>query len=98
MAHYNPFFRIVDGRPVVTDEEGLMKHREQSWKDHEFLVAHREELLKQYPDKWVAVYQEKVVAVAPTMRGLFRKVEAQGIRRGDVKGEFLDTNPMPWIL
>ena len=56
------------------------------------------ELMKEYPDQWIAVHEQRVVASDSTIAGLFDKVDQMGIRRGDVVGEFLATNPKPLIL
>ena len=36
---------------------------EQGKRDFEWLVAHAQELVKMYPDQWVAVYQGEVVGI-----------------------------------
>ena len=66
--------------------------------NHRYLRENHAELLKEYPDQWVAVYEQRVVASDSTIKGVFNKVDQMGICRGDVVGEFMDTNPTPMIL
>ncbi len=98
MADYNSFFSIVNGRPVIIDDEALQKHWDESKRNDEFLNSNFKELLKQYPDRWVAVYLEKVVATDVTQKGLLKKLDELGLRRNGVVDRFMDTDPRPWIL
>ena len=58
----------------------------------------RETLLKTYPDKWVAMSNDGVVAANDSLEGVFAKVDAQGVRRNAVKVKFFDTQPKTLIL
>ena len=58
----------------------------------EFMAAHYHELFRQYPDQWVGVYREEVVAVAPTLPELLEKGEAKGVPRGIMRVRFMNTN------
>lgn len=60
--------------------------------------AERKELVKIYPDQWVAMSEDGIVAAADTMDEMFRLVEEKGIPRDDVYHAYMDTNPQPWIL
>ena len=44
-------------------EKTIFEELEQFRKDNIFLESHQEEWRKEYPDKWAAVYQKKLVAV-----------------------------------
>ena len=66
--------------------------------NHRYLRENYAELLKEYPDQWIAVHELRVVASDSTITGLFDKVDQLSIRRGDIVGEFLATNPKPLIL
>ena len=58
----------------------------------------RETLLKTYPDKWVAMSKDGVVAVADSVEGVFAKVDDIGLHRNAVNVRFIDTSPKTLIL
>jgi hypothetical protein len=45
--------------------------------------------LEQYPERWVAIYDEQVVAAAPELAPLLKMLERQGIPRGRTFVEYL---------
>ncbi len=55
MADYNPFFRIADSRPGITDDEGLQKRWGERARDVKFIDGNYKELPKPYPDRWAAI-------------------------------------------
>ena len=54
--------------------------------------------METYPDKWVAMSEHGVVAIADDLDGVLAEVDAKGIDRADVFTEFLDTDPPELIL
>jgi len=50
--------------------------------DAEYFESHREQLRKQYPDQWVAVYDHQVVGASKDIKRLVRQLERKGIPRG----------------
>jgi hypothetical protein len=54
-----------------------------------FLDRHRQELLRLYPDQWVAVYHQEVVASARDPRRLRKQLERKGIPPGETYWEHL---------
>ena len=98
VENYNPYFQIIDGRPVITDVERLKKDWDESDRNIKFLVSNYEMLLDRYPDQWIAIYDEKVLASDTTQKGLLRKLDELDIRRKGAVTEFLQTNPTPLIL
>ena len=91
------FFRIVDGKPIV-NHAAIRQFEADYARSRAFFDANRAKFLEQYPDQWVGVFREQLVAVSPDLKDLFRQAEAQGIRRGDVLGKFMDPNPLPQIV
>lgn len=83
---------------IVINEETLNRRMDEFARDTEFLQSLMPELRKQCPDRWVAVYQEKVVADAPTIKGMMRKLERKGIPRGRVAAAFIRAKPMARVL
>ncbi|MBI4311899.1 MAG: hypothetical protein HY681_08960 [Chloroflexi bacterium] len=62
----------------------------------DWFYAHREELVKEHPDQWVGMYQNKVV-VAGELEDLIERMEKAGIPRGKALVEFLNTKEEDWI-
>ena len=60
--------------------------------------AERKELVKIYPDQWVAMSEDGIVAAADTMDEMFRLVKEKGIRTEDVYHDYMNTKPETWIL
>ena len=81
---------------ALSTDPAAQAARAQRWEEGrrscEFMVAHYHELFQQYPDQWVGVYLEEVVAVAPTHQELLAQVDALGIPRGVMHNRFMNTN------
>ena len=90
------FFRIVDGKPIV-NYAAIRQADADHARSRAFFDANRAKFLEQYPDQWVGVFREQLVAVSPDLKDLFWQAEAQGIRRGAVLGGFMNPNPLPRI-
>jgi hypothetical protein len=52
--------------------------------DVENYETNREDLLDEYPEQWVAIFREQVVAADPDYDRLLDQVEEKGIRVGKV--------------
>jgi len=74
--------------------EGFARHR----RDVEFFEYHHKELLEKYPDKWVAVYDVKVVDTDKDFLVLLARLKEKGIPTNKPIIHFMDTDPKPWIL
>ena len=85
--------RMIGGMGNPMDEEGA--DYEAAWLR---IDQERETLTQQYPDKWVAMGKDGVVAVGVTLDDVVAKVDAQGVRRGSVDIKFMDTDPSPMLL
>ena len=48
-----------------------------------FFDEHREELLQQYPEHWVAIYDQQVVGAANRLPQLLKELEERGLPQGD---------------
>jgi len=55
-------------------------------------------LLEQYPNKWIAILNQEVVAVSTSLKGLGAKLKKEGIDSRICLWDFLDTDPKPQIL
>ena len=89
-----------DGVVEITevDEAKLLEEFRQHEKDRLFLEAHRAQWLEQYPDMYVAVYEEKLVGVAATIKELMAQTEANGVQASQCYREFLDSDPMDLVV
>ena len=75
------------------DDAKLLEEFRRYEQDRLFLEAHRAQWLEQYPDMFVAVYQEKLVGVASTIDELVAQTRAQGVPPGQSYRAFLDSDP-----
>ena len=66
--------------------------------NHSYLRENYDDLLKQYPDRYVAVYHLRVVASAPSIEEILTMVDQLGFDRHFTLVELLNTDPMPMIL
>lgn len=88
---------VVDGQFKVVDREKFERRQAERARDRQFLDDHRQEFLEKYPDQWVAVHLEEVVAVAATHKELMTRLDALGIRRSGPESRRMDTAPVPLI-
>ncbi len=63
-----------------------------------YLDEHREELMKKYPERWVAVYNKQVVADAKDHKKLIEKLKDKGISPGRVYRAYLSSKEELLIL
>lgn len=71
----------------MTVAQELARFRE----DAVYVDEHWEELVARYPERWIAVYERKVVADAKSPTQLRSKVLKKGIPPGDTYRKFLST-------
>lgn len=67
-------------------------------KDTAYLDAHYEELLEQYPEQWVAIYNQQVVGTGPDFEQLLKNLKAQGFPVGQLLVEHLTRQEEVLIL
>ena len=67
-------------------------------RDVDYYQAHQEELLKQYPGQWVAIFNEQVVGADPDYDRVLDQVQAKRISVGRVFIERLTTKDELLIL
>jgi hypothetical protein len=60
----------------MSEHEELL---EKFQREIEYAEAHREELLNQYPEQWVAILDQQVVGVKPDIYQLTEDLNAKGI-------------------
>ena len=67
-------------------------------RDMLYFDEHREELLRQHPERWVAVYHQQVVGAAKDLERLIRQLERKGIPPGRVFRDYLTDKETLLIL
>ena len=91
----DPKVSLAGDPAAATDPETQARMWAESRRSLRFLNDHYQEFLKQYPDQWVAVYLEELVAVEPTHRELLEQVAALGIPRSNMYARFMNTDRRP---
>ncbi len=66
--------------------------------DAQYFDRHRQELLAQYPERWVAVYQQEVVGAARDLKRLIAQLERKGIPPAQAYRAFLTEREETLIL
>ena len=92
--------------PVVTGETGKWVISEEDIgslfdeadRNSKFIEAHFEELLRQFPNRWIGVFQEEVVASSTSSKGLAKKLSALGCLQKGTATRYMDTSPPVWII
>jgi len=73
----------VKGLEVELDAEKVAKSLEQFTRDAKYFSANYQALRAQFPDEWVAVYQERVVSHNKSYRELLIELSKQKVTRGE---------------
>ena len=60
--------------------------------------AERKELTRKYPDQWIAMSKDGIVASADTVNDLFKQVDETGFQKEVVFHAYMNTKPQKWIL
>ena len=94
--------RLMDDACALIEEMGgvgaLIEDLAEFQELHASMNRRRPYLVKKYPDKWVAVGINGVLAVEDSEEKALRAAENQGVRSSDVLVEFMDTDPPALIL
>ena len=82
----------LGGAPNI--RKGLQKYSDRV----EQMEALRPALTKQHPEKWVAMGDDAIVAIADSLNALLEEVDKLGISRVGLVVEHLNTRPRNLIL
>ena len=86
----------------IIDELGgakaLMKKMDEYQETVRRMGKERAHLATEYPDKWVAMGREGLLAAGDSMDQVLEQLEAQGVDGVDVVIEFMNTDPPLLIL
>lgn len=76
-----------------TSNNGHQKRgNEEILKDFDFYTDNYEYLVERYPNQWIAIYGEQVVAFAPDYFEMEDQVEAKGIGFNETIREYVSDN------
>jgi hypothetical protein len=89
--------QIPQGRQT-SPQEIVQQELEQYQRDAHYFNEHRAELLAQYPERWVAIYNQQVVGVAKDPKRLKSQLERKGIKPSRVYREYLTNREELLIL
>ena len=64
----------------------------------DFYRQNHSSFLERYPNKWIAIQEERVAATSRSLDGLMRTLDRKKIDRKSCYVQFLDPNPKPQIL
>lgn len=84
--------------PASEFDPAIMEASQTFSLNSDYISDHYEELLAKHPGKWVAVYDERILAVGVDLDDLFRQIEARGVDRGVPAIEYFTIDPTPLIL
>ena len=94
--------RLTDEALEIIEELGGVKSIREGFAEMDTawrrMDRESETLLKLYPDKWVAMSKDGVVAVGDSLEGVFSKVDTLGLRRNSINVKFIATHPRTLIL
>ena len=67
-------------------------------KDTQWYRVHQEELREQYPDHWLAIYKEELVAASPDENAMFAELKRKDIPATEAYIKYLSTKDEIWIF
>lgn len=84
--------------PAIGDPAEFVRRQLSFKKSCDFFDAHYHELLKQYPDEWIGIFDGEVRAHAADIHELLARLDSLQVPRGNSLIEILETNPLPKVL
>lgn len=86
----------TEAYPVTTSD--VRAELERFKRDTAYYREHWEELLDQYPERWAAIVNERVVGSAPDLRELLDEIRMKGIPPGQALVEYVTRENYDLIL
>ena len=100
-SNANLLFHEAYVNEIISGLGGVKALREGKDEFHEAVLHMDKEytaLMEKYPNQWVAVGKDGVLAVRDSMEEVFAAVESADLRGSEFVVEFLDTDPPDLIL
>jgi hypothetical protein len=73
----------------IGDPAAALEKQRRSLRDVDFIWSHEEDWRKQHPNRWVGVYDQKVIAREDTLERLLAAVKKSRIPLSDVTIQFI---------
>ncbi len=84
--------------PSIGDPGEFLRRNDLFQKSCDFFDAHYAELVQEYPDQWIGIFDGAVRAHATDLADMLGQLDALGVPRAPTYAEFLATNPRIEIL
>jgi hypothetical protein len=100
-SNANLLFHEAHVNEIILELGGVKALREGKDEFHQAVLHMDKEytaLMEKYPNQWVAVGKDGVLAVRDSMEEVFAAVESADLRGSEFVVEFLDTDPPDLIL
>ena len=85
---------LIKVKPDPEREAKLQQFHE----DVIWFETHRKELVAQYPNHWIGVYQKEVVGADEDLEALMKRVKASGVSIRSTYFDFAATKPKIWVI
>ena len=66
--------------------------------DTQYFDSHYQDFLNEYPEQWVAVYNQEVVGTGPQVRPLLKQLKANGVPLAKVVIERVSQEQETWMF
>jgi len=76
----------------------VQQQLEEFRQDAQWFSDHDAELRTQYPDQWVAVYNQEVVGASSDAYALLDDLEAKGVPSNEALIKYLSSKEQTWIF
>lgn len=84
--------------PAIGDPAEFLRRHDSFKKSCDFFDAHYEELLAQFPERWVGIHDGEIRADSDDLHDLLAQLDALRVPRDCSLIECLETNPLPKVL
>ncbi len=85
---------MMGARRSVPDTQAEFESLEQFDRDQHYIDEHYEELWKRYPNCWIAVHRESLIAFAKNIETLLTRIEYNGYHPENVARRLLTKGPI----
>lgn len=92
------FGAFVKKLEEITSDSRFAKSVAAAAESQDFIYARWEELVKRYPDQWIAVYRKEVIGHGDNLMILVRKLREEGVPLEDIALEKLSSKGVPVAL
>jgi hypothetical protein len=80
------------------DPKQALKHKARQDRDIRYLLSHMDGWRSEHPNRWIAVYNENLVAVADSQARLLRQLATKRISLREALIDFVTEQPMAFVL